>query len=284
MRLTFSETQYQLIQKFKKANIVTAERDASVLMCFASGYDALDLIRNDRQIVSLEIQRKLQDFAEQRLMAMPVSRIMQRREFYSLPFHVSSETLDPRPESEILVDETLKYIRTYHHPSILDLGTGSGCLLIACLVNCTQAIGIGIDISSTALEIAYQNAVMNNVEKRSEFRQGNWLDNIPEKFDVIVSNPPYIPSSEIAFLANEVRLYDPLLALDGGQDGLDAYRKFIASSGKNLSCEGVIIVEIGYKQEIAVKKLFRQAGYQRISTRCDLAGYERVIIAHKKST
>ncbi|CAD5296857.1 Release factor glutamine methyltransferase [Bosea sp. 62] len=212
-----------------------------------------------------------------RLAGEPLWRVLGAREFWGLSFALSPGTLEPRPDSETLIEAALGHLAPRRHDKLrmLDLGTGTGCLLIATLREFPQATGLGIDLSPDAVATATGNAARNGVAERAAFRQGNWTTGIDERFDLILSNPPYIGSAEIAGLAPNVREYDPLLALDGGVDGLTAYRALAVALPGHLKPGGLAILEIGAGQEEAVVALMEQAGLHHLQSHRDLGGHIR---------
>ncbi|KQT76933.1 protein-(glutamine-N5) methyltransferase, release factor-specific [Methylobacterium sp. Leaf466] len=219
---------------------------------------------------------------ERRLSGEPVARILGAWEFWGLPFLLSLETLVPRPDTETLVETALRGLADRGHAlRILDLGTGSGCVLIALLSECRHAFGIGVDRSAHALVTASANARANGVGDRCAFVAASWSDPLTGPFDVIVSNPPYIASAVIPALSASVRDHDPVLALDGGVDGLDAYRSILdgiaAGDASLLAGDGALHVEIGFDQAQAVADLGRRAGFEHVHVVRDLAGHERVV-------
>jgi release factor glutamine methyltransferase len=219
-------------------------------------------------------------FLRRRLAGEPVWRILGEREFWGLTFRLSSATLEPRPDSETIVEAALAQLglRRDEPLSILDLGTGTGCLLIALLSECRQARGLGVDLSDEACRMAAGNARLNGLEARAAFRQGDWTQGLGGAFDVIVSNPPYIPASEIANLSVEVREHDPRLALDGGADGLAPYRIFARSLPPLLAPGGFIVFEIGAGQKADVVAIMAAGGLELQASRHDLGGHERALI------
>jgi len=221
----------------------------------------------------------LDDWLKRRLQGEPLSRMRGYREFWSLPFHLNEHTLDPRPDTEIIIEGVLKWVgsRKDRPWRILDLGTGSGCLLISLLHELKEARGVGIDINEKALSIAHENAILNHVNARATFCQGNWGKGIQEKFDIIVSNPPYISLQDQYTLEKGVRDYDPPLALFGGEDGLDCYRILAHDTPLLLSSQGIAVLEIGIDQRRAVEALFHEKGFQTVFVMKDLAGIERAI-------
>nr|WP_281270164.1 peptide chain release factor N(5)-glutamine methyltransferase [Bosea caraganae] len=222
----------------------------------------------------------LSGYAERRLAGEPVWRILGEREFWGLPFKLSPATLEPRPDSETLVEAAVEMLRERRGEplSIVDLGTGTGCLLISVLSEFPRAHGLGVDLSEEARATAAGNAALNGVAERATFRQGNWTQGIEGYFDLILSNPPYIRHGDIAGLAPDVRDFDPLLALDGGADGLDPYRDFARSLPGLLAPRGVIVLEIGAGQEADVTGLMEQSGLRHIGARHDLGGHARALI------
>ena len=210
----------------------------------------------------------------------PFSRLRGKREFWSLDFALSPATLDPRPDSETLIAAALDDIPDRAAPLfIVDYGTGTGCLLLALLSELPQASGLGIDIQPGAVATASANAAALGLADRAEFRLGGWDAAIERPADVILSNPPYIPSSAIPGLPPDVARFDPLLALDGGSDGLDAYRALGAAIRGLLTPTGRAYIEIGAGQGAQVSRIFAESGLQIADLRADLAGTERCVVA-----
>lgn len=210
----------------------------------------------------------------------PVARILGRRGFWTLDLQVTTDTLDPRPDSETVVEAVLARVQDRAAPlRLLDLGTGSGCLLLALLSELPKAWGLGVDRSPGAAMAARANAALNRLDTRTAFVVGNWADALEGRFDVVVSNPPYIEQDAIAGLMPEVRQYDPVAALDGGLDGLDAYRAILADLPRLLAPGAMAAFELGQGQGQAVGAMMGAAGFARIEIRPDLAGIGRCIIA-----
>ncbi|MDP3255846.1 MAG: peptide chain release factor N(5)-glutamine methyltransferase [Bosea sp. (in: a-proteobacteria)] len=222
----------------------------------------------------------LDEAVDRRLAGEPFWRILGEREFWGLPFRLSPATLEPRPDSETLIAAALDQLgaRRQEPLRILDLGTGTGCLLVTLLRECPAASGIGIDLSSEACETARMNAALNGVAGRALLGVGSWTDGLDGRFDLIVSNPPYIPSADIATLDAVVRDHDPLLALDGGRDGLDPYRIFARTLPDRLADGGHVVLEIGAGQEEDVKAIMRGGGFIWRGSRSDLGGHPRALI------
>ncbi len=215
----------------------------------------------------------------------PLSKIIGKKEFYSREFFVNTKTLDPRPETELLIDLIKNFKgKTVTPLKILDLGTGTGCIIISLFLELRKKINVscdGIDISNNALRVAKKNAIHHHVANKINLYKSNWFINIKKKFDIIVSNPPYIKKSEIKFLPLEVKNFDPEVSLCGGYDGLNSFRR-IAHGAKNfLKKDGVIYVEIGNYQSEKVRKIFENKKFVTLDVVKDLSNMERVIIFKK---
>ena len=273
---TVREARRLLAQSLMRAGSASPGLDARLLVEGSLGVENAD----PDLILTAEALARLGDFAARRIAGEPVWRILGEREFWGLPFRLSPATLEPRPDSETIVETALAQFagRREEELQLLDLGTGTGCLLIALLTELPRARGLGIDLSDEACRTATANAALNSVDGRVTFRQGSWTDGLTGRFDLIVSNPPYIPSAEIATLSVEVREHDPLLALDGGADGLGPYRLFASSLPPLLAPGGVIVFEIGAGQGPDVVALLRGGGLEFRGSRNDLGGHERALI------
>lgn len=265
--------------RLKQAGIASPELDARLLTQAACCCDEIEMIREPGKRISDAEEATLAGFEARRLSGEPVSRILGRREFWGLSFLVTPDTLDPRPDSETLVETALGLIGAEKSPSILDLGTGTGCLLIALLHERADAKGMGVDLSHKALEVARRNADALGVGSRASFRHGVWAEGLDERFDLVISNPPYIREPDIAGLDVEVRGHDPLLALDGGTDGLDAYRAIGAALPGLLAPQGHAVIELGQGQGTDVQALFEAAGLHVSGIVNDLGGVPRALVA-----
>jgi release factor glutamine methyltransferase len=265
----------------REAGVDTPELDARILMGAALGMTREHmLIHATARLNPAQVGRVL-GFIKRRVDREPVSRILGRREFWSLDFHLSPATLDPRPDSETLIDEALAGIADRKAPlAVLDLGTGTGCLLLAVLSELPNAAGTGIDRSEEAVATATANARRLGLGQRARFAVGDWGTGLAERFDLVVSNPPYIPDAEIETLAPEVVRFDPVAALAGGPDGLNAYRTIVAQLPNLLKSNGKVIFEVGAGQSGDVSALLASAGFSGIGTRSDLAGVERAVFGH----
>lgn len=234
--------------------------------------------------ISINEEREIKQAIERRLNHEPLDKIIGHREFYKSTFKVSKDVLSPRPETEILVEQALELIPINETYQILDLGTGSGCILLSLLKERPKALGLGVDISKKALAIAEENAQNLNILPQVEFINKSWTDKdfITEKFNMIVSNPPYIVQQEIESLDKEVKDFDPILALDGGLDGLKCYKEIAFFAKKLLEDNGYILLEVGYNQADDVIDIFTKQGLKFIKKEKDLAAINRCVILKKE--
>jgi release factor glutamine methyltransferase len=257
----------------------TAAIDAKLLTGHALGLTALELATRENEPVGGAAAERVAALLARRMSGESVARIIGQREFYGLAFSLNEATLEPRPETELLVDRALDALPA--DGQLLDLGTGTGCIPVAILANRPGAHAVAVDLSARALAAAEINAERHGVGARLELLQGNWFDPLgAEDFDLIVANPPYITSSVIEALAPEVKDFDPRLALDGGPDGLAPYRIIASQAGGRLRPGGQILVEIGYDQGAAVSALFAEAGFSGVSITKDLNGLDRVVVGY----
>jgi release factor glutamine methyltransferase len=270
----------QVRDRFRASGIDTPELDARLLAQKAFGLDAMALVRREREIVPDDQLKALDQFAQRRLVGEPVSRIAGEKEFWGLSFALNDATLVPRPETEQLVEEAIAFLETRRSATVLDLGTGSGAIIVSILDAVPKAKGFATDIAEDALAAAKQNAERHGVAGRLQLRQGAWWQAVPhtELFDLIVSNPPYIATPAISELPAEVRVFDPKAALDGGWDGLEAYRAIAAQAARRLNPGGLVLLEIGYNQGETVSRMFSRAGFGRVEVQKDLGGLDRVVL------
>lgn len=243
--------------------------------------DRLELVNREREEVPDKQLQRLEAFATRRLKGEPVVRILGEKEFWGLSFKLNAATLVPRPETELLVERGLEVIGALDGARILDLGTGTGCIPIALLTEYSDVSAVAVDLSAEALEMARFNANRHGVGDRFRTLKGSWFDPLEpgERFDLITSNPPYIETSVIAGLMPEVREHDPRLALDGGPDGLAAYRAIAAEAGLFLAGDGVLLLEIGSGQGSTVSDILVGAGFAEVEVLPDLAGLDRMVVA-----
>ncbi len=280
---SLAEAARLIAQAFKAAGIEEPLVDARALLGRALRLDRSQLIaQSDRILEAREIDAA-SALAARRLKREPVARILGEREFWSLPLSVTPDVLVPRPETETVVEAALDALARdgtkMAKLHLLDIGTGSGALLLALLSELPNAAGLGTDISQAAIEVARANAERNKLAARCAFLACDLVAAVQGQFDLIVSNPPYVARGDIAALAPEVRAYDPAIALDGGNDGLDVYRAIAAEARRLLSPGGQLIVELGAGQEAAVAALFTKTGLRVAAVRKDLAGIPRALRA-----
>lgn len=276
--MTRAELLRALRATLRAAGIDSFSLDARLLLLHALDIDEMALLRDpDATVPDAQIE-KAQGLIGRRAAREPVARILGEQEFYGLPFLLGPDTLIPRPETEMLVDEALRRLPENGPARLLDLGTGTGCILLSILHTRPAAAGLGIDAAPGAVAVAQANAARLGLTGRASFRQGNWADGIAEPFDLVLSNPPYIDSGVVPTLAPEVALHDPARALDGGADGLDAYRAIIPALPRLLKPDGAALLEIGYDQGERVAALGVEAGMQVSVVRRDLAGHDRMVV------
>jgi release factor glutamine methyltransferase len=265
------------------AGIADPRRDARLLIAAAIGAGPEYLIAHPDRIFDGAEAAQVEALLARRAAREPVSRILGRREFWSLDFEITPDTLDPRPDSETLVAAVLDRIGAQGLVgaplSVLDLGTGSGCLLLALLSELPAADGLGLDISAAALDVARRNARNLGFWDRARFAAGDWGAGLDGSWQLIVSNPPYIKEAEIGELAPEVALYEPRLALIAGSDGLDAYRKLLPQAARLLDWGGILALEVGCGQQDAVTALLAASGFSPLGRYRDLGGIERCLLA-----
>ena len=263
---------------FQLAGIENPGREARLSLCAASGVSPVGLITAPREPLG-SAARKVREVAERRATGEPLSRIVRKREFWGLSFAITPHVLDPRPETETIVEAALSILRDRREDQlrVLDLGVGSGALLCALLTEFGAARGVGVDISVDAADVAQGNLDACGLSERAEIRIGDWTSGLEGRFDLIVSNPPYIPTADLAGLPREVRNFDPWLALDGGFDGLAAYRRIIPRSRSLLAPGGWLLAEFGANQAAGVNAIANQCGFTDVTTYQDLAGANRIV-------
>lgn len=270
-----------LRRRFEAAGIGDAALDARLLLEAVTGMDHALLISRPETPVAIDERQRLEELAVRRIGGEPVFRILGWREFHGLRLGLSPAVLEPRPDTETLVELALEPVRAaaarHGHARILDLGTGSGAIALALLSREPRASAVGADISAEALATAGENARRHAFSNRFRTLQSDWFGSVTEKFHAILSNPPYIRRQDIAALAPEVRLHDPFPALDGGPDGLDAYRAIAAGARDVLHEDGHVLVEIGQGQADEVTAIFDLAGFRCHRRACDLSGTIRAL-------
>jgi release factor glutamine methyltransferase len=274
-----------LVETFRNGDLDSPETDARILLGYALNLDRSALTASSDRSLDASEAAAITAIAARRLSHEPVAHIIGRREFWSLDLRVTPDTLVPRPETETIVEAALDAIDRAGPRTrallIADLGTGTGALLLALLQELPQAFGIATDISPKALAVARDNAARHGLDRRAGFVRCDFGTALAGPFDLVVSNPPYISREEIPGLALEVKDHDPLLALDGGPDGLEAYRAIAHDAGRLLAPTGALVVELGAGQAADVAGLFTGAGlYVETPVRPDLAGIPRALTAH----
>jgi len=275
---TIAQARRALTAKFRAAGIKLPELDARILIGHALALDHAALVAAEGQELPAEAASQIEALAARRLAHEPVARIIGEKEFWGLALKVTRAVLVPRPETETVVELALSLVDREAALRIADLGTGSGAILLALLSELPNAGGVGIDIATDALDIARGNAEELGLLDRADFAVCDFAT-VEGAFDLVVSNPPYVASGDIAALAPEVREHDPLLALDGGPDGLGGYRTIATIAPRLLRPAGCLLVEIGIGQESAISELFTQNGLAIVAVRHDLSGIPRVLAA-----
>lgn len=300
---TLSEILVRVRQKLAENGVENPALDARILVRRGGQFSDENMITGGLTPLAADVIEKIEEMVSQRIAGAPVSRIVGGREFWGLDFALSKDTLDPRPDTEILVEKAFDFARNFTPEKggenavktmapkrgqktgaglrILDLGAGTGCILLALLHELPEATGVGIDLNPGAVEVAKANAASLGLSDRVQFRVGSWFEPVDsaERFHIITSNPPYIPESDIPNLAKEVRNHDPILALAGGKDGLDPYRHLFMETKKFLECGGRAYYEFGAGQAETIQRLVDDSKPNLSRIHSDLAGIPRVLEA-----
>jgi len=261
--------------RLRAAGVPDPARDARVLLAHAASVDAARVTLIAPEEIAPEIAERFDNLVALRAVRVPVSQLVGVRAFYGRDFAISRDVLDPRPETETLIERAL----AQPFERVLDLGTGSGCILVTLLAESPDATGVGIDLSEAACLQASANAVRYGVADRAEVRQSDWFETVEGRFDLIVANPPYLAASEMHSVAPELRDHEPRMALTDEGDGLSVYRVIAREAQGYLTATGRVLVEIGWQQGAAVQKIFTQAGWGGVSLCHDLGGKPRVVCA-----
>lgn len=284
MTLTLVKAWTAAKERLKDVAIDQPAIDARLLLEVAADVTRTDIITDPYRVLTDAQMATLEDFLARRAAREPVSHIIGRKGFWKILLQVNKNVLTPRPETEVIVDEVLKAFPEQMSFNMLDLGVGSGTILLAVLAERPAAKGLGIDVSEEALAVARENAANLGLDGRAALLRGDWTAGLGnDGFDLVVSNPPYIATHVIETLEPEVRDHEPRLALDGGPDGLDAYRLLAGEILRVLKPTGMFAVEIGYDQSQAVEALFREAGADNVRTIKDLSTHDRVVTGSKKA-
>lgn len=276
---------YDLVWKLRRAGIESPRLEARMMVAHVLGIDCRSLSDYEEELDDIQ-KFELENLVAERLTHKPLDKVLGYKGFYKYRFEVSPAVLSPRPDTEVLVEAAVDYIQKNNAAAVLDLGTGSGCILLSILADCPGVTGVGFDKSGEALEIAVRNAYDLGVAEQVKFLQGTWYNDrlnrdLGRTFDVIVSNPPYIKSAEVDRLEPEVRDFDPRIALDGGSDGLHDYRQLSRVVPPLLNPGGALFLEVGEGQAGEVVKIFEAAGLKPLQIIKDLSGTDRCIILKK---
>lgn len=277
--MTYRECYEQGCRTLQAAGIEEATLDARLLLEAVCGTDRNDLLVHGEQPVMPQAEEKYLHWIRQRAEHIPLQQLTGEQDFMGLTFSVNEHVLIPRQDTEILVEEVLKEL--HDRMRILDMCTGSGCILLSLLHYSNDCEGLGVDLSAEALEVAGRNVLKVLTPEKAEhahFLQSDLFEKVEGKFEIIVSNPPYIASAEVEKLMPEVRDHEPRMALDGTEDGLHFYRRIIKEAGKHLVNSGMLFFEIGYDQGQAVSELMRAGGYREVQAVQDYAGLDRVVL------
>jgi release factor glutamine methyltransferase len=282
--MTVGQALGEAVRRLSGAGIESAGREARLLLGHVAGLAPATLIGWPETELPAPALAAFDAAVERRCRREPVSRILGRREFWSLDLALGPATLDPRPDSETLVEAALALLPDRDGSRrVLDLGTGSGCLLLALLGEWPNAVGLGLDRAEAAVRTARDNARALGLDGRARFVVGDWTQALGEAgFDLVVANPPYVETAAIDRLEPEVRLHDPRAALDGGPDGLGCYRAILGDLGRILVPGGLVVLELGQGQAGSVAELVRAGGLEPVGLRHDLAGIERAFIGRSR--
>ncbi len=273
--MTAAEAMVAASARLRAAGVPDPARDARVLLAHAARIDAARVTLIAPEDLAPEIEERFDQLISLRSIRVPVSHLVGERAFYGRRFKVSRDVLDPRPETETLIEGAL----AVPFETVLDLGTGSGCILVTLLAETPSARGLGVDVSEAACLQASANAVLHRVEARADIRQSDWFADVDETFDLIASNPPYLAGYEMDEVAPELREHEPRVALTDEGDGLSAYRVIASQAAQYLNPNGRVMVEIGWQQGASVRTIFEKNGWSGIVVMPDLGGRDRVIHA-----
>ncbi len=271
----------QIVKRFNSRDIQSSNLDAKIILKEALNIQDQELMLDSDILLKSREKKSLCEMVSRREKGEPISRILGSREFFSLDFKINNFVLDPRPETEHLVEESIKKIKENNYNNILELGVGSGCVIISILKSCKLIYGMGIDISLEAIKTARENASINNVNDL-DLIVSNWGASIDKKFDLIISNPPYLRSDQIDDLPKEVKSFDPIISLDGGSDGLTVYRNIAKNIKRILSDNGTIIIEIAFDQAKDIEKIFINNNFLLQNKVKDYNGLDRIMVFSKK--
>lgn len=279
-----SDLQTAITKKLFDSGIETSSLDSRIILKEVFCFDEKELILNSQLIVPDNKINEVDKILSRRVSGEPVSKIFGKRDFYKSTFLISKDVLDPRPETELIIEIANNFILDKGYKNFIDLGTGSGCIILSILKDNKNLSALGIDISNKAINIAQKNCSNLNLEKQATFLVSNWLSKVSGSYDLIISNPPYIPSKDIDILLDNVKNYDPLISLDGGDDGLKCYREIAEDINRIISKKGRIILEIGFNQAINVIKIFESKEFMFLNKYTDINGLDRILTFESKKT
>ena len=281
--MTIAESLIKAAQELRSAGVAQPEREAASLLMFALGRDRTFLIAHSEYDLTERESEIYDGSIGRRKTREPFQHIVGRQEFYGLDFEVSPDVLIPRPETELLVDAAIEILSKTENTKVCEIGTGSGCIVVSILHTGPAASAVAVDISEQALAIARKNAENNSVAGRIEFLRSDIFEALDQrKFDIVVSNPPYVPASDIAELQSEVRDFDPIIALTDGGDGLSIIRRIVRDSPRFLNKNGTLLLEIGFGQATLVEEMFSRELWCEPEFLCDLQGIARVVRSRVK--
>jgi len=282
--LFLSDLQTAITKKLFDSGIETSSLDSRIILKEVFCFDEKELILNSQLIVPDNKINEVDKILSRRVSGEPVSKIFGKRDFYKSTFLISKDVLDPRPETELIIEIANNFILDKGYKNFIDLGTGSGCIILSILKDNKNLSALGIDISNKAINIAQKNCSNLNLENQATFLVSNWLSKVSGSYDLIISNPPYIPSKDIDILLDNVKNYDPLISLDGGDDGLKCYREIAEDINRIISKKGRIILEIGFNQAINVIKIFESKEFMFLNKYTDINGLDRILTFESKKT
>ena len=279
-----SDLQTAITKKLFDSGIETSSLDSRIILKEVFCFNEKELILNSQLIVTKNKISEADKILARRISGEPVSKIFGKRDFYKSTFLISEDVLDPRPETELIIEIANNFILDKGYKNFIDLGTGSGCIILSILKDNKSLRAIGIDISNKAINIAQKNCSNLNLEKQATFLVSNWLSKVSGSYDLIISNPPYIPSKDVDALSANVKNYDPLISLDGGEDGLKCYRQIAEDINRVIGKNGRVLLEIGYNQAEDVIKIFESKDFIFLDKYIDINGLDRILTFESKKT
>ena len=279
-----SDLQTAITKKLFDSGIETSSLDSRIILKEVFCFDEKELILNSQLIVTKNKISEADKILARRISGEPVSKIFGKRDFYKSTFLISEDVLDPRPETELIIEIANNFILDKGYKNFIDLGTGSGCIILSILKDNKSLRALGIDISNKAINIAQKNCSNLNLEKQATFLVSNWLSKVSGSYDLIISNPPYIPSKDVDALSANVKNYDPLISLDGGEDGLKCYRQIAEDINRVIGKNGRVVLEIGYNQAEDVIKIFESKDFIFLDKYIDINGLDRILTFESKKT